>query len=89
MPEAPGKSLLPEFAKEGRLTHDYLWWFHDGHKAIRVGNWKLVAAKGEPWELYDIQIDRAEQFDRAEEWPQIVKQLEKRWNAAAEEFSSL
>ena len=89
VPEAPGKSLLPEFAKEGRLTHDYLWWFHDGHKAIRVGNWKLVAAKGEPWELYDIQIDRAEQFDRAEEWPQIVKQLEKRWNAAAEEFSRL
>ena len=89
LPEAPGKSLLGEFAKEGSLAHDYLWWFHDGHKAVRMGNWKLVAAKGEPWELYDVQIDRAEQNDRAREWPQIVEQLEKRWNAAADEFGKL
>ena len=54
-----------------------------------MGNWKLVAAKGDPWELYDVRIDRAEQIDRAKEWPQIVEQLEKRWNAAAEEFSKL
>ena len=40
----PGKSLLPAFAKDNSVQHDYLWWLHEGSRAIRVGDWKLVAA---------------------------------------------
>ena len=48
----PGKSLVPAFARDGSVKHDDLWWAHEGNRAIRVGDWKLVAAKNEPWELY-------------------------------------
>ena len=34
--------------------HETLWWCHDGHRAVRQNNWKLVAARDEPWELYDL-----------------------------------
>ncbi|MDG1897326.1 MAG: arylsulfatase [Fuerstiella sp.] len=89
VPAAPGKSLLPVFKADTSLNHDHLWWFHDGHKAVRVGDWKLVAAKGEPWELYDIKSDRAEQSDRAAEYPDKVKTLDARWQQSAAEFTKL
>ena len=28
--------------------HETLWWCHDGHRAVRQNNWKLVAARDEP-----------------------------------------
>jgi len=40
----PGKSLVPAFATDGSVQHDYLWWLHEGSRAVRVGDWKLVAA---------------------------------------------
>ena len=30
---------------------------HNGHRAIRQGNWKLVSLKDSPWELYDLAAD--------------------------------
>jgi arylsulfatase len=47
VPTPPGKSLLPAFARDGAVKHDDLWWYHDGHRAIRVGDWKLVSARAE------------------------------------------
>ncbi len=44
VPPPPGKSLVPALAKDGSVTHDYLWWYHIGNRAIRMGDWKLVAA---------------------------------------------
>ncbi|MCP4783657.1 MAG: arylsulfatase [Fuerstiella sp.] len=89
VPAAPGKNLLPVFNADTSLDHDHLWWFHDGHKAVRVGDWKLVAAKGEPWELYNIKADRAEQHDLAAEHPGHVKALSVRWEQSAAEFTKL
>ncbi len=44
----PGKSLLPAFARDGSVSHDAIWWEHEGNRAIRVGDWKLVAAQRRP-----------------------------------------
>ena len=44
IPARPGKSLVPAFARDGTVKHDDLWWAHEGNRAIRVGDWKLVAA---------------------------------------------
>jgi arylsulfatase len=41
---SPGRSLVPTFARDGTVSHEYLWWQHAGSRAIRVGDWKLVAA---------------------------------------------
>src|SRR5207249_97578 len=46
-----GKSLVPAFANRS-LERDALYWEHEGNRAMRVGDWKLVA-KGPAalWEL--------------------------------------
>ncbi|MCP3694266.1 MAG: sulfatase-like hydrolase/transferase, partial [Planctomycetaceae bacterium] len=43
-PPSPGKSLVPAFTKNGAVSREYLWWHHEGHRAIRMGDWKLVSA---------------------------------------------
>jgi arylsulfatase A-like enzyme len=89
IPPAPGHSLLPAFAKDATIPRDGLWWMHDGHRAIRDGDWKLVAAKGTPWELYDMRTDRAEQHDLAATLPDKSRELEALWQRHADAFSKL
>ena len=53
---------------------------YGGQVAIRDGKWKAVrlnlSRKPRPWELYDLQQDRAEEHDLAQQHPEIVKRLE-------------
>ncbi len=57
---------------------------HEGNRAIRVGDYKLVA-KGEKgrWELYDISKDRSEQTDLSEAMPDLAEELAEKWMAYA------
>lgn len=89
IPKAPGRSLVPAFTAEITTPHPTLWWYHEGHRAVRLGDWKLVAAKGYPWELYDMRTDRAEQNNLASQMPEKVTELEERWNTQTSEFSEL
>jgi arylsulfatase len=89
IPPAPGKSLVSSFAKDKTIERESLWWLHDGHRAVRVRDWKLVAAKGEPWELYNLESDRAEQNNLATKMPEKVKELESVWDRQAESFKEL
>lgn len=86
IPPAPGRSLKAAFADDVVIERDLLWWMHEGNRAIRVGDWKLVAAKGDPWELYDLRTDRAESNDLAQRHPDKVKELESLWNKQLEEI---
>lgn len=56
-----------------------LWWAHEGNRAIRVGHWKLVSARGDNWSLYDLSGDRTETNDLAVANPERVKELEAEW----------
>lgn len=89
IPKAPGRSLVPAFAKDMAEPHPGLWWLHEGHRAVRLGDWKLVAAKDDPWELYDMRTDRAEQHNLAAEQPQKVKDLARAWQAQTDQFAEL
>jgi arylsulfatase A-like enzyme len=89
IPEAPGRSLAPAFAKNETIARDSLWWLHEDNKAIRVGDWKLVAAKGDAWALYDLKTDRVEQNDLAAKMPDKVKELEAAWQKQTEDFTAL
>lgn len=89
IPPAPGRSLVPSFAKDVTIDRDHLWWMHDQHRAVRVGNWKLVAAKGDPWELYDLNTDRAESTDLAAKHPDKVRELEAVWTRELESMKKL
>jgi arylsulfatase len=79
IPQAPGKSLVPALNKDEVIPRESLWWYHEGNRALRVGNWKIVAAKGEPWELYDVGNDRAEQVNLASAMPEKLHALERTW----------
>jgi arylsulfatase len=89
IPSAPGKSLVPAFAKDQQIARDNLWWLHEGNRAIRAGDWKLVAAANEPWQLYDLKSDRAEQHDLAGQMPQKVKELALAWQSQTDAFTEL
>lgn len=89
VPPMHGKSLVPDFIKDGSVKREYLWWDHDGNRAIRMGDWKLVANGKLPWELYNLAEDRSETKNLAENNPEKVAELEKAWRHHAEEFNTL
>jgi arylsulfatase A-like enzyme len=87
VPPFPGQSLLPAFARDGSVTRAALWWEHEGNRAIRVGDRKLVAAKNTPWELYDLATDRTETHNLAAQQPEKVRDLADRWQRMHDEFA--
>jgi arylsulfatase A-like enzyme len=89
IPPLSGKSLVPVFVTDAPLSRESLWWLHERNRAIRIGDWKLVAAKDDPWELYDLKTDRAEQHNLAAEMPEKVKELEQAWQRQTDSFIQL
>lgn len=79
VPEALGRSLLGAFAEDKVIDRKFLWWLHEGNRAVRAGDWKLVASKGDPWELYDLSKDRAEARNLARNRPAKFKEPEAVW----------
>ena len=78
-----GKSLVPAFANKP-IEREAIYWEHEGNRAVRVGDWKLVAkGPGGRWELYDLAKDRTEANDLAAAQPERVKELAAKWEAWA------
>ncbi len=79
-----GKNLLPYLTDETTSSpHETLYFrFFDGpkRKAIRRGDWKMVAQNG-PWELYNLTQDLAETKNLAAAHPEVVAELNAAWNA--------
>ena len=78
---AEGVSLAPTFGDRA-LKERAIFWEHEGNRAVRRGQWKLVSKHPGPWELYDMEHDRTEQNDLAGKHPEKVaamKALYERW----------
>ena len=88
-PALEGLSLVPAMAQDGSLKRDHLWWSHEDNRAIRVGDWKLVVSKKNPWELYDLSRDRSESHNLADKHPEKVRELEQLWEKRQTEFIDL
>lgn len=78
-----GVSLLPAFKGEKLARIQPIFWEHEGNRAIREGDLKLVALENQPWRLYDLAADRSEQNDLASSKPDIVKDLSAKWETWA------
>ena len=90
MPKAPGQSLVRILKGNQDDQHErVLWWCHEDNRAVRRGDWKLVAAKNELWELYDLSKDRSETNNLANKLPEKVKELERLWLEKWEAFVAL
>jgi len=83
IPPMEGRSLLPIFQGEARAMEEPLFWEHFGNRGVRQGDWKLVARKGEPWQLFDLSTDRIEQHDLSAEHPEKAAELEQLYDAWA------
>lgn len=87
-----GKSLVPSFTNLP-INRDYLFWEHEGNRAIRVGDWKLVSKTTnnkkfvtedeQAWELYNLSIDPTETNNLILQFPEKAKELSSLWQQAA------
>lgn len=87
-----GKSLSPAFTNN-QIDRDYIFWEHEGNRAIRSGKWKLVSRTQKVkkfteedennWELYDMENDRSETKNLASEYPEKLEELVKMWEEQA------
>jgi len=84
-----GRSLKPVFAGKG-LQRDAIFFEHEGNRALRIGDWKLVA-KGRhgqddvQWELFNIRKDRSELHDLSGKEAQRLAAMKAQWEAKADE----
>ncbi len=88
-----GISFLPTMLGDVKTQkkHEYLYWeFHErgGRQAIRKDNWKAVKynvfRNGNKIELYDLSKDVSESNNVADEFPEIVHEMEALFETARE-----
>ena len=77
-----GRSLAPLFTG-GQIEREAIYWEHEGNRAVRVGDWKLVSEHPKAWELYNIAQDRSEQHDLSQQEPGRVQQMAAMYDAYA------
>lgn len=57
--------------------HDALFFEHEGNRAVRQGDWKLVSQYPEnKWYLYNIKADRSELNDLSAQYPDRVAAMD-------------
>jgi arylsulfatase len=83
-----GRSLRPFF--DTRETEPRtLYWEHEGNRAIRDGDWKLVGQRNQPWELYHIAKDRTELTNLVDQEQGKAAELQAKWDAWANKVGVL
>ncbi|MFP5210378.1 MAG: arylsulfatase [Acidobacteriota bacterium] len=69
-----GTSLVPVFSGKPRAARTFFW-EHEGNAAVRIGKWKLVSTFPDYWQLFDMEADRTELHDLADQYPDRVRQM--------------
>jgi arylsulfatase len=83
-----GMSLVPSFSEAEPVSRT-LFWEHEGNRAVREGDWKLVGSRNGPWELYDMSRDRTELNDLIAVETELAKELQSLWEGWASEVNVL
>jgi arylsulfatase len=87
-PPLAGRSLVPAFARDGAVRRDFLFFHHEGNRALRMGDWKLVSARedDDTWELFDLSTDRGELRNLAGSQPDRARKMQAEWQRIEEQF---
>jgi arylsulfatase A-like enzyme len=78
-----GTSLLPTMRGTGTGKARMLFWEHEGNRAVRDGDWKLVASHRQAWHLYNMKADRTELNDLAAAEPEREAAMANQYDAWA------
>ena len=55
-----GRSFYKALSENSWKREQPIFWEHEGNKAMRDGDWKIVSEIGKGWELYNMSKDRTE-----------------------------
>ncbi len=89
IPPMAGESITPLLKGKNEPIHkDPIFWEHEGNKAVRIGDFKLVmdwdAKNDDNWELYNITKDRSEMHDLRAQMPEKAEEMKKLWHEWAD-----
>jgi arylsulfatase len=76
-------SFVPILENKTLDQNSPIYWEHEGGRAIRVGDWKLVSLKKASWQLFNMKTDLSETNDVSIEYPDKVRELKTLWNTWA------
>ena len=83
---SPGVSFLPQLLGDESDRRDTpLFWQWNRGKAVREGNWKMVAYNND-WELYNLETDPVEEKNLMQEEPEKAEELKKHYHEWAKQF---
>jgi arylsulfatase len=82
-----GLSLASVFKGDEMKGHETLFFHHARGKALRHGQWKIVAEKKTGWELYNLDSDPLELTNIASQHPTVVAELSEKWNAESKRLA--
>ncbi|MCW9708077.1 sulfatase family protein [Fodinibius salsisoli] len=95
-----GGGTLPEHTLDGQNVMNFLKgeeetsprkeyaYFRNGNlEAMRMGDWKLRVIEGYP-QLFNLQVDPSEEYNRADEKPGIVNNIKNRMQELADEVDA-
>ncbi len=95
--EIDGRVLTPlEGHSFGRVIENGGWvrpapiyWEHEGNRAVRLGDWKLVSEGNTRWELYNMKHDRTELTDLSGSYPEVLERMVRMYEDWAERVGAL
>jgi len=66
-----------------------IFWEHEGNRAVRDGDWKLVSEGNTGWELYNMKEDRTELNDLSGERPDVLSRMIEMYEEFAQRAGAL
>ncbi|MCK4921144.1 MAG: arylsulfatase [Bacteroidales bacterium] len=74
----------------GAQNRDYeIMGYLADHRYIQQNNWKLVSMDGQPWELFDLSVDRNETNDLSSGFQNKASEMEASWETWYAGFSNI
>jgi arylsulfatase A-like enzyme len=85
VPQGEGISIVGTLNGSAEPIHtDPIFIEHEGNRIARVGKWKLVSYFDQPWELYNLDLDRSESNNLVADRVNIATRLEAAYHDWAE-----
>ena len=84
-----GETLTPIFADAKAPGTDYFVSSYEFTRGLVSGQWKLSGFEDSPWQLFDLENDRAETTDLAAREPKVLAEMIAKWDAYVKEAGNV